>query len=57
MSEKHICLVCDDVVSYKVTSAKKLFYGCVVRRNCPLGHMTVEHRKTMPRIENERVQN
>ena len=56
MSELHICLVCDDTVSFKVTSAKKIFYGYVVKRECPLGHMTSEHRIRAPRIDNERAQ-
>lgn len=57
MSEMHVCLVCDDAVSYKIVSAKKIFYGYVVRRECPFGHTTVEHRAYAPMMENERAQN
>lgn len=41
--QQYRCLVCDDTMPYKLISVKKIFYGKVVRRECPLGHLTVEH--------------
>lgn len=48
MKELHRCLVCDDTLNFEILSAKKIFYGCVVTRKCPLGHITVEHRERKP---------
>lgn len=41
--QQYRCLVCDDTMPYKLISVKKIFYGNVVRRECPAGHLTVEH--------------
>ena len=48
MTEQHICLACDDTVSFEIVSVKKIFYGYIVKRECPLGHMTAEHRGHRP---------
>lgn len=48
--ERHLCLVCDDRVKYKITRVRKIYYGCVVYRQCPRGHVTIEHRKVVPQL-------
>ena len=46
--QQYRCLVCDDTMPYKLISVKKIFYGNVVRRECPFGHLTVEHVTRAP---------
>ncbi len=48
MKEQRICLACDDSVVFDILSVKKIFYGYVVKRECPFGHSVVEHREHQP---------
>ena len=48
IDEHHLCLVCYDTVEYEITGVKKIYYGYIVRRQCPQGHVTIEHRKSTP---------